>query len=127
MQESTCSRKSRCTMMPMRARRFSSYEDFFTYYLQQHSDPKNRLLHACGTGIGIAILMGAIMIGRYWLALLWVPVAYGFAWAGHFLIERNEPATWNHPWWSFISDFHMVWLMVSGRLRSRLEAKQEAS
>ncbi len=114
-------------MMPMRARRFSSYEDFFTYYLQQHSDPKNRLLHACGTGIGIAILMGAIMIGRYWLALLWVPVAYGFAWAGHFLIERNEPATWNHPWWSFISDFHMVWLMVSGRLRSRLEAKQEAS
>ena len=114
-------------MIPMSARRFSSYGDFFTYYLRQHRDPRNRLLHACGTGIGIVVLLGAFVIGRYWLALLWIPVAYGFAWAGHFLIERNEPATWSHPGWAFVSDFHMFWLMLTGRLRSRLETKPGAN
>lgn len=100
----------------MSARPFSSYREFFNYYLEQHSDRRNRLLHAWGTMLGVAVLIGALAMRRYWLALLWLPIAYGFAWAGHFLIERNKPATWQHPWWAFISDFRMLWLMITGRL-----------
>src|SRR5436305_671552 len=107
--------QGRCIMMTKSGRRFFSYEGFFWDYLQQHSDRRNRLLHACGTALGITVLLGALILGRYWLALLWIPISYGFAWVGHFAIERNEPATWTHPWWSFISDFHMLWLMLTGR------------
>jgi hypothetical protein len=110
----------------MNAHHFATYQEFFTYYLQQHSKPRNRLLHACGTALGVAILFGGLAFGRYWLALLWIPVTYGFAWAGHFLIERNKPASWGHPWWSFISDFRMLWLMLTGELAA-IEAPQKIS
>jgi hypothetical protein len=97
-------------------KKFATYEEFFAFYVLQHSNPANRLLHACGTTLGIAIMIAAFVMGHPIWALLWIPVAYGFAWTGHFLIEGNKPATFGHPWWSFISDFRMLALMATGRL-----------
>src|SRR5215510_9514404 len=105
---------------PQNEPRFSSYEDFFTFYLHEHSDPRNRAMHAAGTLLGLATLIVPIVIGRPWYALLWPVVAYSFAWTGHFLIEGNKPATFGHPFWSFISDFKMLGLMVTGKLSARL-------
>lgn len=95
---------------------FANYNEFFAFYVKQHSDPRNRLMHACGTTLGIAVVVFALATGHPWFALLWIPVAYGFAWTGHFLIEKNKPATFGHPLWSFISDFRMLGLMLVGRL-----------
>src|SRR5512138_195307 len=95
---------------------FPSYDAFFLHYLRQHRDPHNRLLHACGTTLGIVVLIGSLALGHPWFALLFLPVGYAFAWFGHFLVEHNKPATFGHPWWSFISDFRMLGLMVTGRL-----------
>lgn len=103
------------------AGKFQSYDDFFAFYVQQHSRPGNRLLHALATGLGLAVLIGALALGHPWFALLWIPVGYGLAWAGHFLIERNLPATFGHPWWSFLSDFRMLALMLTGRLEPWLK------
>jgi hypothetical protein len=100
------------------AQEFANYEEFFKFYLRQHSHEGNRLMHACGTILGLAVLVGAIATRHYIWALLWVPIGYGFAWTGHFLIEGNKPATFGHPWWSFISDFRMLGLMLSGKLKS---------
>ena len=100
---------------------FQSYDDFFAFYVQQHSHPGNRLLHALGTTLGLAILIAAFALGHPWLALLWIPVAYGLAWTGHFLVEGNRPATFGHPWWSFLSDFRMLALMFAGRLQPWLK------
>ena len=102
---------------------FGSYEDFFNFYLQQHSHEGNRLLHACGTILGLAVLIGALVTRHYVWALLWMPVGYGFAWTGHFLVEHNKPATFGHPWWSFISDFRMLALMLTGRLKKESSAQ----
>ncbi len=100
---------------------FSSYDEFFAFYLQQHSEPGNRLLHCCGTILGFAVFLWALLFSQHrWLAWLWLPIGYGFAWTGHFLIEGNKPATFGHPWWSFISDFRMLGLMLTGRLNRRL-------
>lgn len=101
---------------------FHSYDDFFNFYLEQHRHPGNRALHGLGTILGIAVVIVALTLGHPWFALLFFPVGYGFAWTGHFLVERNKPATFGHPFWSFISDFRMLGLMVAGRLDSRLQA-----
>jgi len=102
------------------AQSFADYEEFFTFYLGEHSDPRNRAMHAAGTVLGLCTLIIPFAIGRPWYALLWPVVAYGFAWTGHFLIEGNKPATFGHPFWSFISDFRMLGLMLTGRLKARM-------
>ena len=100
--------------------KFHSYGEFFEFYLRQHSDAGNRRMHAIGTALGVVVLLGALITRHYWYALLWIPLGYGFAWAGHFLLEKNKPATFGHPFWSFISDFRMLGLMVTGRLGAHL-------
>jgi hypothetical protein len=100
--------------------RFTSYDEFFTFYLREHSNPRNRLMHAAGTLLGLFTLSVPFVVGRPRYALLWPFVAYGFAWAGHLLIEGNKPATFRHPFWSSISDFRMLALMATNRLEARL-------
>ena len=77
----------------MPIRNFATYEEFFTFYLQEHSDPVNRWLHAIGTVLGLATLVIPFIVGHPFYALAWPLVAYGFAWTGHFLIEGNKPAS----------------------------------
>jgi hypothetical protein len=105
--------------------RFTSYDDFFTFYLHEHANPRNRLMHAAGTVLGICTLIVPFVIRHPWYALLWPVVAYGFAWTGHFLIEGNKPATFGHPFWSFISDFRMLGLMLTGRSEARMRQGTE--
>jgi hypothetical protein len=108
-------------------KQFAGYEEFFTFYLHEHSDPRNRAMHAAGTVLGLCTLIVPFALGRPWYALLWPVVAYGFAWTGHFLIEGNKPATFGHPFWSFISDFRMLGLMLTGRLKARMARDESAT
>ena len=104
---------------------FRSFDDFFLFYLRQHSSRANRMLHALGTTLGLTAVITALVLRHLWLALLWVPVGYGFSWAGHLLVEGNRPATWGHPLWSLVSDFRMLGLMITGGL-DRWMANAEA-
>lgn len=45
-----------------------------------------------------------------------VVFAYGCAWAGHFGVEGNKPATFQYPLWSLVSDWRMWAQMAQGRL-----------
>ncbi len=103
---------------------FANYDEFFTFYLHEHSDPRNRAMHAAGTVARSDLLVVPFVIGHPWFALGWPVVAYGFAWAGHYLIEGNKPATFGHPFWSFISDFRMLGLMLTGKLQARMEPEE---
>ena len=97
---------------------FQTYDEFFHFYLRQHSDPRNRMLHAVGTTLGVAVVLGALLFGHTCYTMLFFPMGLGCALTGHFVLEKNKPATFGHPFWSFISDFRMVGLMLSGRLGS---------
>ena len=104
---------------------FSTYGEFFIYYVRAHSHPANRIMHLLGTTLGLAVVISAFLLGHPWYAMLFPVVAYSFAWTGHFVIEKNTPATFGHPFWSFISDFRMLALMVTGQLGPYLEQKPE--
>jgi hypothetical protein len=99
---------------------FRTYDEFFLFYLRQHSRRANRLLHLLGTTVAVLMTVVSLALHHPWLALMWIPVGYAFSWAGHLLLEGNRPATWGHPWWSFISDFRMIALMLTGGLEKWL-------
>jgi len=101
---------------------YRSFEEFWPFYLREHSRPATRALHFAGTSLVVLLLAAAAAMRSWWL-LLAVPVAgYAFAWASHFAVERNRPATFTHPLWSLRADFRMWRLWLTGGLRRELEA-----
>ena len=98
-------------------RQFSSFAEFYPFYLSEHSDPTCRRLHFVGSA-AVLLILAAALLNRSWLLLLLVPVVgYGFAWVGHFFFEHNRPATFTYPLWSFIGDWVMFKDMLIGRIR----------
>jgi hypothetical protein len=99
---------------------FKSFADFWPFYLAEHSRPATRALHAAGTIASLALLVALIGAHKWaWLPLPLV-VGYGCAWLGHFFVEHNRPATFQHPLWSFLGDYKMLALMLTGRLDAEL-------
>jgi len=97
------------------APQFDSFDEFYPFYISQHSKRATRIVHAIGTGLGAAIAAKSLATRRY-KHLIAVPiVGYGFAWFSHFVIEGNKPATFGHPLYSFRGDFTMLYDMVRGR------------
>jgi hypothetical protein len=100
----------------MSEQRYQSFNEFWPFYVSEHSRPATRVLHLLGTAAGIALLVYLIGTGRWWLFPLAFVPGYGFAWLGHFLVEKNRPATFKYPLWSFIGDYKMIGLMLTGRM-----------
>jgi len=96
---------------------FASFREFYPYYLQQHTNRVSRRLHIAGTLLAMAAAVGVIASGhRLWL--LAVPLAgYLPAWLGHWVFERNSPATFSHPLYSLRGDFTLLFEVLSGRRR----------
>ena len=98
-----------------------TFAEFWPFYVMEHSRTGTRLLHAAGTIASTTLLIALLATGRWlWLPLTLV-VGYGAAWVAHFLIEHNRPATFKHPLWSFMADYKMVWMMLTGRMGAEVE------
>lgn len=95
---------------------FSSFKDFYPYYLEEHSDRICRRLHFVGSTLVLALLIAVIVTQNFWL-LLAMPIAgYGFAWVGHFFYEKNKPATFSYPVYSLMGDWVMYKDMWTGKI-----------
>ncbi|MFN2582435.1 MAG: Mpo1-like protein [Candidatus Dormibacteria bacterium] len=94
---------------------FSTYQDFFPFYVGQHSKPATRWFHFVGTHLGAALGITGMATRRPPLLAVAPVVAYGLAWFSHFAIEGNKPASFGHPLWSVRGDFQMLAMMWQGR------------
>lgn len=105
---------------PRMARRLTSYAAFWPYYVGEHAKPATRRIHFAGTATALACLALGVTVDAWWLAA--APVAgYAPAWLAHLTTERNRPATFTHPLYSLIADFHMFGLMCAGRMGREVE------
>ena len=59
--------------------------------------------------------------------LLVFVIGYGFAWIGHFVFEKNKPASFKQPVYSFISDWRMFADVLRGHLSLQDRAKDKIS
>lgn len=97
--------------------RYSSFREFYPFYLGEHRNRTSRRLHVIGSAIVLLILALVIaqVLTPWWL--LSVPlVGYGFAWVGHFFFEHNKPATFKHPLYSLMGDWVMFKDVLTGKI-----------
>jgi len=105
--------------------RLASFEEFWPFYVSQHSRPSTRALHFAGT----TMVLGSLAAGALaapWCAALAPVLGYGPAWVGHFFFEKNRPATFTYPLWSLRGDFRMYWLTLTGRMGPEVDRALEA-
>ena len=102
-----------------------TFEEFWPFYVSQHLDPTCRTLHFVGTTLAMACVAATPWVPP---AILAAPVfGYGFAWVGHFVFEKNKPASWGsaqHAVWSLRGDFRMWRRMVTGRMAEEIARVQ---
>lgn len=96
--------------------RFDGFEEFYPFYLSEHTDRLCRRMHFIGSTLALLALFEAILTGDPWWLLGMPAAGYGCAWIGHFVFERNRPATFRHPLYSLMGDWVMYKDMLLGRL-----------
>ncbi len=102
--------------MEIKTKRIENYREFWDFYVSEHRQPLTRYLHFVGTTLGIVMLIWFVRGENWFYIPLCFVVGYAFAWFSHFFVEKNKPATFKYPLWSFISDYKMTWFMLLGKM-----------
>jgi hypothetical protein len=98
---------------PVDPRSMKSFAEFYPFYLSEHSNRTCRRLHFVGSSLALICLVTALGRGQPIYLLYGLLCGYGFAWVGHFVFEKNKPASFKRPLFSFMGDWVMykdIWL-----------------
>lgn len=95
---------------------YKSFAAFYPFYLSEHANRTCRRLHFVGTTLALLCLLQALESLNGWWILAGLVVGYAFAWVGHFFFERNRPATFTNPFYSFLGDWVMWKDVLIGKI-----------
>ena len=98
------------------AKRYDTFAEFYPFYLTEHSNRSCRRLHFVGSSLALVCLVMLVVTRNPWWLLYGLICGYGFAWAGHFAFEKNKPASFKQPLYSFMGDWKMYWQILSGKI-----------
>ncbi|MCL6620051.1 Mpo1-like protein [Thermomonas hydrothermalis] len=96
--------------------RFSSFREFYPFYLGEHQNRTCRRLHFAGSSLALGFIVLAVLRSQPLWLLAALVSGYALAWVGHFAFEKNRPATFRHPLYSFLGDWVMFKDMLIGRI-----------
>lgn len=102
-------------------RLYKTFRDFYPYYLTEHALPTNYWLHFFGTLGVITCLTLGLVTSNGILFIIMPFCGYGFAWVGHYIFEKNRPATFTYPLYSLASDFVMFWHVLTGQITKKMK------
>lgn len=95
----------------------NSFAEFYPFYLTEHKDRTCRRLHFVGSTLALACLVTLLITGQWRFLLYGLLCGYGFAWLGHFGFEKNKPASFNRPLYSFMGDWVMYKDIWTGKIK----------
>ncbi len=98
-----------------------NFTEFWPFYVREHRSALNRRLHFVGTSCGLILVVVALLTDQFWWIALAPICGYGFAWFGHFRVEKNRPATLRFPFYSFVGDQKMFVLMLFGCMDAEIQ------
>ena len=101
-----------------------NYQQFYQFYLTEHHDLTCRRLHFVGSSIGLYMIAKAITKKQKRYLVYGLLAGYACAWVGHFGFEKNKPASFKQPFYSFISDWRMFSHIVTGQI-SLIDQKKD--
>ncbi len=104
-----------------------TFEEFWPFYVREHANKTNRMLHFVGTTLAMGSVAAGLLTGKKAFFLAAPVLGYGFAWAGHFLVEGNKPATFKYPAWSLRGDFVMWGKIVAGKMDAEVERVKKSN
>jgi len=96
--------------------RYVRFKEFYPFYLSEHRQCATRRLHFVGSALSLVCLVALIATANPWWLLAALMCGYGFAWISHLTVEKNRPATFKYPLYSFMGDWVMFWQMLTGRI-----------
>ena len=99
------------------AKAYATFRDFYPFYLSEHANRTCRRLHFAGTSVALACLVSALLTRNAWWLLAGLVAGYAFAWVGHYVFEKNRPATFTYPLYSFMGDWVMWRDILAGRIK----------
>jgi hypothetical protein len=97
-------------------KQYQTLDEFYPYYLGEHSNRTCRRLHFVGSSLGALTVFYGLFTWNLWFVPLGFVIGYGFAWVGHFFFEHNKPATFQYPWLSYKGDWKMWWQIATGKI-----------
>ena len=97
-------------------RKYASFAEFYPHYLNEHSKLTTRRIHFLGSSLGLVCLFVMVITGDPIWIVIGLAIGYGLAWFAHFVFEKNRPATFSQPLYSFMGDWRMFWDIVTGRI-----------
>jgi hypothetical protein len=97
-------------------RSFRSFAEFYPFYLGEHQDRSCRRLHFLGSTLALLCLALLVATGSWAWLLAGLLAGYGCAWIGHFGFEKNKPASFSRPLYSFMGDWVMYKDIWTGRI-----------
>jgi len=69
-----------------------------------------------GSSLGLVCLAVMVVTGQLQFLLYGLLCGYAFAWVGHFVFEKNKPASFKRPLYSFMGDWVMYKDIWTGKI-----------
>ncbi len=95
---------------------YATFDDFYQgYFLTGHRHKYTKLCHFLA--IGLALLSGILFLATLdwrWIAFA-IFIGYSLSIVSHYLFEKNHPATYDYPLYSFFSAFRMFFETLLGK------------
>lgn len=97
--------------------KFNTFNEFYSYYLSQHSKMFTKIFHYLAVIYMILIVIYVLQTGKE--RFLWyIPIGgFGLQAFSHFVFERNTPTFYRHPLYTLLADLRLFGELSIGKVK----------